>query len=84
MVGAFADAVFGITELTLERGDRIFFFTDGLIETGGTYDDGLSRLADACFLRRTLPLQDLVPAVVDDVMTGFQPADDILLMGVQC
>jgi hypothetical protein len=35
-------------------------------------------------LRRTLPLQDLVPAVVDDVMTGFQPADDILLMGVQC
>ena len=33
VVGAFADAVFGIDELTLKPGDRIFLYTDGLIET---------------------------------------------------
>jgi sigma-B regulation protein RsbU (phosphoserine phosphatase) len=83
VVGAFPDAVFGITELTLQRGDRIFFCTDGLIETGGCYEEGLQRLAAACLSRRTLPLADLVPAVVDDVMTGISPIDDTLLVGVE-
>ena len=83
MVGAFADAVFGIAELTLQPGDRIFLYTDGLIETGGSYEEGLQRLAGACLSRRSLPLHELVPAVVDDVMAGNPPADDTLLMGVE-
>jgi sigma-B regulation protein RsbU (phosphoserine phosphatase) len=83
VVGAFADAVFGTNELTLQRGDRIFFYTDGLVEAGGCYEEGLSRLAAACHSRRLLPLQELVPAVVDEVMAGLSPADDTLIMGVE-
>jgi sigma-B regulation protein RsbU (phosphoserine phosphatase) len=83
VVGAFPDAVFGVTELTLKPENRIFFYTDGLIETGGLYEEGLLRLASALFSRRGLPLRDLVPAVVDDVMAGLSPADDTLLMGVE-
>jgi phosphoserine phosphatase RsbU/P len=83
VVGAFSDAVFGVTELTLKPGDRIFLCTDGLIETGGSYEDGLHRLAGACITRRNLPLQELVPAVVDDVMAGLSPTDDTLLVGVE-
>ncbi len=83
VVGAFPDAVFGVTEMTLQRGDRIFFYTDGLIETGGSFEEGLVRLANACYARRCAPLGDVVPAVVDELMAGLSPADDTLFMGVE-
>jgi sigma-B regulation protein RsbU (phosphoserine phosphatase) len=83
VVGAFDDAVFGEAELTLEIGDRIFLYTDGLIENGGPYEEGLQTLARACHARRKLPLHDAIPAVVDDVVLSPSPADDTLLMGVE-
>ncbi len=83
VVGAFADAVFGLAELTLAPGDRLFLYTDGLIEAGSSREEGLRRLAAACCARRSLPLGDLVPAVVEDSMAGLAPADDLLLMGVE-
>ena len=83
VVGAFADAVFGVTEMTLKRGERIFFYTDGLIEGRGSYEDGLDRLARACDARRSLALHDLVPAVVDEVMAEVSAADDTLFLGVE-
>jgi sigma-B regulation protein RsbU (phosphoserine phosphatase) len=83
VVGAFADAVFGLVELTLAPGDRLFLYTDGLIETGFSYEEGLHRLTDACLARRSLPLQELVPAVVQDVMADLNPADDLLFVGVE-
>jgi sigma-B regulation protein RsbU (phosphoserine phosphatase) len=83
VVGAFSDAVFGVTELTLQRGDRIFLCTDGLIEVGDDYEDGLQRLAGLCLSQRSLPLQELVPAVVDDVMAGIRAEDDTLFVGVE-
>jgi len=83
VLGAFADAVFGTAELTMTPGDRLFLYTDGLIETGLSYEEGLERLAGACLARRTLPLAELMPAVVEDVMAGLSPADDLLLMGVE-
>jgi len=83
VVGAFPDAVFGLTELSLKPGDRIFFYTDGLIEAAGAYEEGLQKLSSACFSCRTLPLRELVPAVVDHIMDGLCPADDTLLLGVE-
>lgn len=83
VVGAFADAVFGITELTLTPGDRVLLYTDGLIENGFSYEEGLQRMADACFARRTLPLLDMIPAVFEDVMADLSPVDDLLLLGME-
>jgi sigma-B regulation protein RsbU (phosphoserine phosphatase) len=83
VVGAFTDAVFGVDELTLQPGDRIFLFTDGLIEARGSYEAGVERLANACISLRSLSLQELVPAIVDDVMAGIRAADDTLLVGVE-
>jgi sigma-B regulation protein RsbU (phosphoserine phosphatase) len=83
VVGAFPDAAFGITELTLQPGDRIFLYTDGLIEAGGSYEQGLQRLAETCFAQRALPLSDLVPTVANEVMAGLSPVDDTLLLGVE-
>jgi len=83
VVGVFADAVFGVAEMTMQIGDRIFFCTDGLIETGGTYEEGLHRLSNACLSQRSSPLHELVPAVVNEVMANLSPADDTLFMGVE-
>jgi sigma-B regulation protein RsbU (phosphoserine phosphatase) len=83
VVGAFADAVFGVTDLTMQAGDRMFLYTDGLVETAGSYEEGLQILAGACCSRRGLPLCDVVPGVVDEVMAGLSATDDTLLVGVQ-
>ncbi|MGA3132511.1 MAG: SpoIIE family protein phosphatase [Terracidiphilus sp.] len=83
VVGAFDDAVFGVAELTLEAGDRMFLYTDGLIENGGPYEEGLQNLARSCQTRQNLPLQDAIPAVVSDVVVSPSPADDTLLMGIE-
>lgn len=83
VLGAFPDAVFGTAEVTLEAGGRIFLYTDGLIEARGCYEEGVQCLANACFSRRALPLEELVPAAVDEVMTGTNAADDTLLMAVE-
>jgi sigma-B regulation protein RsbU (phosphoserine phosphatase) len=83
VVGAFKDAVFETVELTLQPGDRFYLYTDGLLETGDSYEKGLQRLSEACFSRRALQLQELVPAVVDDVMAGLCAQDDTLFLGVE-
>lgn len=83
VVGAFADAVFGVVELTLSPGDRLYLYTDGFIEAGFSYEKGLQHLAGACLSRRNSPLHELVPAVVNDVMANLSPVDDTLLMGVE-
>lgn len=83
VLGAFPDAVFGLVERTLDPDDRLVLYTDGLIESGVSCEEGLERLSGACLARRTLPLADLVPAVVEDVMTGRTPSDDLLLVGVE-
>jgi sigma-B regulation protein RsbU (phosphoserine phosphatase) len=83
VVGAFPDAVFGTAELNLKPGDRIFLYSDGLIEVRGSWAEGLGRLTDACHSRRTMSLEGLVPALVDDVMAGVCAADDTLLLGVE-
>lgn len=83
VVGAFPDAVFGVAELTLQPGDRLFLYTDGLIENGGSYEDGLERLARACRARRNVRLQDAIPAIIDEIGAGTSAVDDTLLMGVE-
>ena len=52
LLGAFGDPTFGLRELELKRGDRFFLFSDGLIETGGNRDRGLSCAQAACSARR--------------------------------
>lgn len=83
VVGAFADAVFGVAEMTLKKGERIFFYTDGLIEGRGSYEEGLGRLAGACYARRSLALDDLVPFVAEEAMADLPATDDTLLVGVE-
>jgi sigma-B regulation protein RsbU (phosphoserine phosphatase) len=83
VVGAFPEVVYGTKQLTLRKGDRVFFYTDGLIELGDSREEAIERLVRACSSRKSMPLSELIPAVVDDVMNGRPAADDMLLMGVE-
>ena len=83
VVGAFPDAVFGTSELRLQAGDRVIFCTDGIIETGASFEEGLDRLAAACHTHFQMPLAELIPAVVNDLTTGMDLKDDMLLLGIE-
>lgn len=83
VLGAYSDAVFGRVELRLKPGDRLFLYTDGLIDCRSSYREGLQRLADACSLRKDFPLSQLVTAVVDDVAASISCPDDVLLLGIE-
>jgi sigma-B regulation protein RsbU (phosphoserine phosphatase) len=83
VVGAFRDAIFGCAELMIQPGDRLFLYSDGLIETGGSQEAGIDRLAEACLKRHSLPLAELVPAVVKEITAGVPIMDDTVLLGIE-
>ncbi len=82
VVGAFSDAVFGVTEMKLNQGDRLFLYSDGLVETGGSAAAGVRRLADACRAGSAGPLAELVPSLVNEIAAGHDASDDVVLLGV--
>jgi sigma-B regulation protein RsbU (phosphoserine phosphatase) len=83
VVGAFADAVFGKTEVKLKPGDRFFLLSDGLIEDGIDSAAALERVGAACRARQGLALEAVVQEVVAEATKGAQANDDTVFMGVE-
>jgi len=83
VLGTFADATFGVSEVKVNPGDRLFLFSDGLIELEGGRDRGLERLAAACGAQREKGLAEMILSVVEAVTQGQTLTDDILFMGVE-
>ena len=83
VVGAFPDAAFGVTDVAVRPGDRFLLYSDGLIEIGGSRDEGIRRLSDFCLASRGAKLDTMISAIVRGVVAGVSPEDDILLMGVE-
>jgi phosphoserine phosphatase RsbU/P len=87
VLGVFDNAVFGQQELTVKAGDRLYLYSDGLIEAdharAADHRLGLARLREAIDRHRERPLAESVDAVVADVLDGTRPADDIVLLGVE-
>ena len=83
VVGSFADASFGMVQLKVRPGDRLFLLSDGLIESHGGCEAGIRRLTAACETHRHAPLADMVQRVASEVTDDRKVLDDILLMGVE-
>jgi phosphoserine phosphatase RsbU/P len=83
ILGAFADASFETEEFKLNPRDRFVLYSDGLIETNRSWQEGLGRLVAAVAAHRARPLEDFVHTVARDTMAGFPAQDDVLLMGVE-
>lgn len=82
LLGIFPDASFGLLELSVQPGDRLFLYSDGLIEMGGSRAEGTGRLEEACRATAGLPLASAVSSIVETMCDGSEPQDDILLLGV--
>jgi sigma-B regulation protein RsbU (phosphoserine phosphatase) len=68
VLGVMADADYELGSLTLEPGDRLIFFTDGLVEaTDGREEFGEDRLAALVQARRSQAAGALVAGLVDEV-----------------
>jgi phosphoserine phosphatase RsbU/P len=83
VLGAFADSAFEMRELQVRRGDRLFLFSDGLIELNSSREEGLARLSSALMARQLEPLARQIQSVHQELLSLQTPTDDILLMGVE-
>lgn len=83
VIGIFADAVFGFLEILVKPGDRLFLYSDGLVEMNGCHDAGTKRVEDVCLLTAELPLENAVSSVVNTLRAEVDADDDIVLMGIE-
>ncbi|MBN1846712.1 MAG: fused response regulator/phosphatase [Sedimentisphaerales bacterium] len=89
--------MFGIVQceqrtLPVQPGERLFLYTDGLIEPADASrtgpagrEEGIRLLSDALRISRSLPLKQAVDFVVDDLIQKNQGVvgDDIVLLGIE-
>ena len=87
VLGAFAAVQFGRIERRVAPGDRIYLYTDGLIERFGvgarTRVEGLDALVAGCRAVADLPLDEAVERVMREVLDEGRPEDDMVLMGIE-
>ena len=88
LLGAFESPYFESVKIKVAGGDRLFFFSDGLIETshGQTVprNTGLRNLQEALLNRINLPLTEMVEDVAQSICGSHEnPGDDLLLLGVE-
>jgi sigma-B regulation protein RsbU (phosphoserine phosphatase) len=87
ILGAFEAVSFEPLCLTVAEGERVFFFTDGVIERYGERwrkrEDGMVDLIEACVETRDLPIGSAVREIVATICPEQQTLqDDLLLLGV--
>lgn len=87
VLGSFETIYLRPREMAVSRGDRLFLYTDGLIETqagGFKRGEGKSRLLEACRLTPALPLKDAVATIMGTLFpAGQEQQDDLLLLGIE-
>ena len=88
VLGVFETVQCGQIDRTVAAGDRIYLYTDGLIErfgqAGRGRGQGLAALLDACRDASRLPLDAAVDAIANATLEGAgQPEDDVVLMGIE-
>ncbi len=86
-IGMIDDVVFEEHRLVLEPGDRLYVYTDGVIEALNDTDDefGVDRLRAAIELHRTRPLRTGLETIVSGVRhwCGGRQRDDVSLLAVE-
>lgn len=88
ILGAFATVQFGVLERPVQPGDRIYLYSDGLVERYGTEArsraHGVTELLENCRRVSGLPLDEAVAALTAQVLgPERRPDDDMVLLGIE-
>jgi len=83
IIGAFADPIYPLNVYPVLPGDRVFLYTDGLVEGSRGSDEGKDFLLETLSKFRDLPLEQAVERVVDDLSARKVMTDDIVLLGIE-
>ncbi len=87
VLGAFETVQLGRIDRPVAPGDRLFLFTDGLVERFGASARGRGRGMDlleaACRDAAALPLQKAVEVIADGLDDDGSPKDDVVLLGIE-
>jgi len=85
LLGVFESVHLEVLERRVADGDRIFLYTDGLIEDFAgrvNRDAGLKALREACRDTAGLPLPQAINEITGRLTSGH-PGDDVVLLGVE-
>ncbi len=85
VIGAFETPEFGISESTIMPGDRLFLFSDALIEgrKGTNWDAGIEKFIGACGQLKEVDLTTEVSELASLATVNGAAADDVALMGIE-
>lgn len=85
VIGAFEAPGFETLELAVRPGDRVFLFSDALIEKGEKtkWDDGIEEFLRVCEQLREKDLQTQVAELAGLAAQAGAPTDDMTLMGIE-
>ncbi len=83
VLGSFTDAEFGVLHLHLQPGDRLFLYSDGVVESRGEVQGRPEALCRACEAQAGAELAAAVAAVSRAMVGPGEVSDDWLLMGVE-
>ncbi|MEA2084791.1 MAG: fused response regulator/phosphatase [Thermodesulfobacteriota bacterium] len=87
VIGVFENAMYTFREMTVETGDRFYFYSDGLLESFGnsprTREKGMVELKQAALETREQPIMEATEEIVRKMFSKDKDAeDDVLLLGV--
>jgi sigma-B regulation protein RsbU (phosphoserine phosphatase) len=84
-LGMFGSVVLQRIERRMYPGDRLFLYSDGLIEAspGGGRIEGLRQLVEVCRAKAGTPLPDAATAIVDELQAIQRAGDDVVLLVVE-
>jgi anti-sigma regulatory factor (Ser/Thr protein kinase) len=80
VLGLDARADFRAQQMRIDEGSGIVLFTDGLVEVGRNYLEGIVQLSDAIEHEYREASQNIAQAIVKRVVNGRSPRDDVALL----
>jgi sigma-B regulation protein RsbU (phosphoserine phosphatase) len=87
ILGVFDELVIKPVTKNVRRGDRLFIYTDGLVEQDGQSMDrheGIEKLSSLCRETAALSLREAIPMICSSIFDiNTAPGDDIILLGVE-
>jgi sigma-B regulation protein RsbU (phosphoserine phosphatase) len=87
ILGMFADATFGIKKIAVNKGDRFFIYSDGLVESSEkkiSWVTGMKRLLTIFEGLGKLDLPDVPDILISRLFNGDpMPEDDIVLLCIE-